>query len=555
MNTKDPAPSKVKSRWAFHGPPSVTHTTDTISIANNDKEEIQAPEKAKQTVSSSPLNTKLDETDTSEHSTSKHNDVQSRGEELSMYRHANSHQASSNRYYHGVHPKHLKPSKWSGFWTLVNSIALLLTLLLQGSLLNYYLINFMAGRSEWYFLFLFDFVILVLFMFSIAFAWRFHQRNRKTIAVTDTDNSKGFLDLKTATTADHERYGSGIFRFSFPKALGMLPLIYICWIVYAFGLTVKIIFLYSLRIPEQMITENFYAPKETLLISLAGSVAVFLFWVEAHWNLGDERQRHLSKPSVDDLISHTTFEFFDSLTFLDLVTPDNAEEMKTDDQLISFTMKMIVVAFAAINFLLPTLGLYRLSRTHYGEKSYNILCVSERTGKPSTRGLGISIMYHLLRLVAVNIPYMVIRIILSSGEARKQLSIFVIKNILGILIAIRNLIPEIKMWLLISKFKSKVRADLTSEGHNGLSNGNLRFKVDPSGKFDPTNQAWELPTIFESKSIDSSSRNPNISHSSNQFNTRTLSNESSVDDIEEMDTATTTSSPSPGSKQKYAVKT
>ena len=554
MNTNDPAQQKVKSRWAFHGPPNITQTTDTITVAKNDMEVRKAPERAGEIEAVSPLHTKPDENEASEGASPKPNDVTSRGEELCKYRHANSHQVSSNRYYHGVHPKHLKPSKWSGFWTLVNSIALLITLLLQGSLLNYYVINFMDGIAGWYFLFFFDFLILVLFMFSIVFAWRYHQRNRKTIAVSDTDNSKGFLDIKTAPTVDHERYGSGIFRFSFPKAMGMLPLIYLCWIVYALNLTIKILVMYSLRIPEQMILENYYAPKETLLISLAGSVAVFLFWVEAHWNLGDERQRHLSKPSVDDLISHTAFEFFDSLTFLDLVTPDDSNEMASDDKTISFTMKMIVVAFASINFLLPTLGLYKLSRTHYGEKSYNII-VNDSMGKPSTRGLGISILYHLLRLVAVNIPYMVIRIFLSSGDTQKQLSIFVIKNILGILIAIRNLIPEIKMWLLVSKFKAKVRADLASEGPNGLTNGHLRFKIDPSGKFDPTSQAWELPTIFESKSIDPSSRNPKISHSSNQFNTSTLSNESSVDDIEEVDTATTTSSPSPKSKQKYAVKT
>ena len=455
----------------------------------------------------------------------------------SKYKNISLHPMDSHHHYHDLHSKHLKKSRWSGFWTLVNSFALMIALIIQGSLMNYYLIYFNQGRAEWYFLFFCDFVILVMFLFAITFAWRFYKGHRNNTTV----NTNELRDATTIITVDHVRFGSGIFGFSFPKPMGMLPLIYICWIAYALNITVKMYIMYSLRIPEAMVQEAFKAPKEIILITLAISVAVFLFWIEAHWNLGDERQRHLSKPSVDDLISHTAFELFDSLTFLDLVTPDDKEELENDDANISFAMKMIVLSFASVNFILPTLGLYRMSRTHFGEKTYGIIrVIDESTGKPSTRGLGVSITYHLLRIIAVNVPYMVIRIVLSTSNSKKELSIFIVKNILGILVSVRNLIPEIKEWLHINKFKSKLRSQMPKE--NGNSNGNrIRIKLDSNGKFDPINQTWELPTIFESKTINSNATTQHLH--TQDFGTSTFTNESSGD-VGEMDTGTTTSSPS-----------
>lgn len=442
--------------------------------------------------------------------------------------------------------KECKESTWSGFWTILNSLALMIALLVQGSILNYFIISFNPGRAEWYFLFFTDFVILVTFMFSITFAWRYYLRNRKKLLKKSDVQS-------TAITSDHVRFGSGIFRFTFPKPMGMLPLIYICWIIYGINVISKMYIMYAMNIPDSMVSENFTAPKEQILITLAISVAIFLFWIEAHWNLGDERQRHLSKPSVDDLISHTAFELFDSLTFLDLVTPDDLVELQHDNSTISFTMKMTVLTFASVNFILPTLGLYRLSRTHFGEKTYGMIqVIDEETGKPSTRGLGVSIIYHLLRLFAVNIPYMVIRILLSSQNSRKELSIFIVKNILGIVVSSRSLIPELQQWFRITKFKAKLRSQLSTseDGDESSKDGKIRLKIEPCHNFDPICQGWELPTILETKTVNSSSTHKSCTsekYTHNKFyNNTALSNESSVDGIEEMDTGTTNSSPSRG---------
>ena len=432
---------------------------------------------------------------------------------------------------------------WSGTWTILNSFALVIVLLVQGSLLNYCIINYNEGSAEWYFLFFADFLILVIFMFSITFAWRFYKRQRRQHqsfareVMTGVHAAGDQSGNKIGDHHDHshasevtQRVGAGIFRFSFPKPMGMLPLIYICWIVYSLNLVVKLFILYVMKIPDKMIIANFSNCKEFLLITLAASVAIFLFWVESHWNLGDSHQRKLSKASVDDLIGHTIFEIFDSLTFLDLITPDDKNEMVRDHERISLLLEMVILFFSSINFMLPTLGLYRLSRTHFGEKTNGMLkVVNETTGQPSTRGLGVSIVYHLLRLFAVNIPFLIIRIIVSQ-DPQKELSIFIVKNVLGIWVSLRNLIPELKQWMRIREYKklARIRGDTR-----------LTVKLD-AATFDPT-KGWELPTLYHNEI--------EVLNSGRQFSTDSDDN-GIMDEEDDGTQATGASSPTSNSSPK-----
>lgn len=181
-----------------------------------------------------------------------------------------------------------------------------------------------------------------------------------------------------------------------------------------------------------------------LALTLASAAIVFLLWVEAHRNLEDETQRQLSKPCLDDLISHTLFEIFDSVIFLDMIIPEDEKEMAYDKANISQALRAVILILASVNFMMPGLGLYRLSRTHFGERSGRLKVVNETTGLPSTRGLGISIIYHLLRLFAVNTPFLVIRVHLSQSFG-KDLSIFAVKNVLGIWVALVNIIFKVKV--------------------------------------------------------------------------------------------------------------
>ena len=374
-----------------------------------------------------------------------------------------------------------------GLWTLLDSIGLAIALLVQGSILNYFLIYYNDGSSGWYFLFLVDFLILIMFSFSITFAWRYYQRNSRSPIVSSTAGSGA------ESTEPRNRFGAGIFQFSFPKPLGMLPLIYICWIFYSLALVFKLFTIYFMDIPEEMVQDETPLPKERLQLTLASAVVVFVLWVEAHRSLESDRQRILSKPSYDDLIGHIVFEIFDSVTFLDLVTPDDKNELMEDQKNISLEMKYTVLFLSSVNFLLPTLGLYRMSRTHFGEKTNGMLkVVNEVTGKPSTRGIGISIIYQLMKLCLINIPYLVIRIHLSRDPG-KELTIFVVKNVLGIWVSVRNLIPEFREYMRINRLKKllETRHTVMTLGPNGTPRPVV--KID---SFDPS-RGWELPGMLE----------------------------------------------------------
>ena len=378
------------------------------------------------------------------------------------------------------------------FRAVLLCLCLMSVLVIQGAFLNFWIISFNEGKSEWYFLFFADFVILVTFGFSITFAWRYYEQIRKEHMFSYAGHHGDHHDPHDAQIEATKRIGAGLFKFTFPKPMGMLPLIYLCWILYAVTLVVKLYIMYFLDIPQQMVQSNFRTPKEYILIALAGSVGVFYFWVEAHWLIGDEVHKRLSKPSVDDLIGHTMFEIFDSLSFLDLITPDDKNEVLVDQKVITTTMKTIILLLASVNFLIPFLGLYRLSRTYFGEKTNGMIrVVDELTGQPTTRGLGISITYHIIRLVAVNIPFLIIRFYLSA-EPTKELSMFVVKNALGILVAIRNLVPEVNQWIRVNKFKRNVRLSRLTERLSQPRNIEVNAGGDHAG--------WEMPVMYSNNS-------------------------------------------------------
>jgi len=132
---------------------------------------------------------------------------------------------------------------WSSLWTVFDALGLMVVLLIQGSILNYYLIYYNEGSSGWYFWFLADFLILITFIFSTTFAWRFYQRKRR----------EAKSPYKEVDVQRPKRFGNGFFRFTFPKQMGMLPLIYLCWIVYALVLVAKIVILVLIEIPEKLV--------------------------------------------------------------------------------------------------------------------------------------------------------------------------------------------------------------------------------------------------------------------------------------------------------------
>ena len=368
-------------------------------------------------------------------------------------------------------------TQWKKGQGIIMILLLMLVLLVQGGFINYWIIFFNEGRSEWYFLFFADLVVVVTFVFSLSFAWRYYDRMRVEHAINPEIQHKIVHSLRPKPIR--------VLAFEFPKFMGMLPLIYIGWILYACVLVAKIFIIFMLSIPQQMVKSGFRTPKEDLLLAYAASTLVFFFWVSAHWLMADDDHQQSSKGLVDDLVENTMFEIFDSLTFLDLITPDDQEEINIDDRLIGIEFRYTILVFAVVNFFIPVLGLYRLSRTKFGERISGVeQLYDELNGQLTTRGMIIAMIYHSCRLALVNVPFFVIRLFLSQNP-KKEYSIFIVKNILGIIIAFRNLISEFKQWYKIHQFKQEVRL------------GRIRPDPYPSKRDQQQTNAWQLPPIFD----------------------------------------------------------
>lgn len=385
-------------------------------------------------------------------------------------------------------------TQWKKGQGIIMILLLMLVLLVQGGFINYWIIFFNEGRSEWYFLFFADLVVVVTFVFSLSFAWRYYDRMRIEHAINPEIQHKIVHNIHRHD-ANGNRKPIRVLAFDFPQQMGMLPLIYVGWILYATILVAKIFIIFMLSIPQQMVKSGFRTPKEDLLLAYAASTLVFFFWVSAHWLMADDDHQQSSKGLVDDLVENTMFEIFDSLTFLDLITPDDEDEINVDDRLIGIEFRYTILVFAVVNFFIPVLGLFRLSRTRFGERISGVQQLyDELNGKLTTRGMIIAMIYHSCRLALVNVPFFVIRLFLSQNP-KKEYSIFIVKNILGIIIAFRNLISEFKQWYKIHQFKQEVRL------------GRIRPDPYPSKRDQQTN-AWQLPAMFDDGQQQQSQQQP-----------------------------------------------
>ncbi|GIX86238.1 hypothetical protein CEXT_725251 [Caerostris extrusa] len=136
------------------------------------------------------------------------------------------------------------------------------------------------------------------------------------------------------------------------------------------------------------------------------------------------------------LITSTVFEIFDSVTFLGILFPSQTRIILT------YPLENSVLVLSCVNFILPTMTLYKLSLSEFGKQP---------------RSLGLQLLYKCLHLGLVNIPYFVIRVYLWSLYDH-DVTLFLLKNILAVVITARTVVPDIKLfWRNIQQSQSKRR--------------------------------------------------------------------------------------------------
>ncbi|GIY28999.1 hypothetical protein CDAR_79231 [Caerostris darwini] len=300
---------------------------------------------------------------------------------------------------------------------VLDCLGLLLIIVLQGSILDYYLILHNGGNAAWYFWFLADFLILIAFMAAAVISYRHYQK-------------KGRERKVEPRSQDCAKENTSKIKSIFKP--GSLPLVYTVWFFYSALLTAKVVLLFKLDVAQSLDANSAFGPQ-LLKVIIASAAVVFLLLVETH-NNAEPHSDH--QAYIYFLITSTVFEIFDSVTFLGILFPSQTKIILT------YPLENSVLILSCVNFILPTMTLYKLSLSEFGKQP---------------RSLGLQLLYKCLHLGLVNIPYFVIRVYLWSLYDH-DVTLFLLKNILAVVITARTVVPDIKLfWRNIQQSQSKRR--------------------------------------------------------------------------------------------------
>jgi len=121
-----------------------------------------------------------------------------------------------------------------------------------------------------------------------------------------------------------------------------------------------------------------------------------------------------------------------------LVLPQESHVM------VSFWLEDLVLGLASINFIIPTLSLLRLSLANMGKYRGTSFAVL------------LALSVSLSRFLFVNLPYFWLRIHFWQS-LEQDVSIFILKNLLGILSTIRHIVPEVRIYFKLRRQEKRQR--------------------------------------------------------------------------------------------------
>ena len=222
-------------------------------------------------------------------------------------------------------------------FTIIDVHLLVLIIGIQSGLLNFFILKYNSWSFYYYVLFAVDVIGVAAIVWSIMVAKKYFELQDR---VENPDcYSNGGIDCNP-----NHNFAKNFFYCKLPKKFGVLPFIYICWYVnsrrdieiyfyfplsltlfdfllrllYSIGLIAKILIIFITDVPNHMLADEFKLGPQALEMIIALTSIVFLVFMQAHRNSENAFHRKLTKTWVEDMISHTVFEIFDSIMFLDL---------------------------------------------------------------------------------------------------------------------------------------------------------------------------------------------------------------------------------------------
>ena len=323
---------------------------------------------------------------------------------------------------------------------VIDATSLVLVLILQASILNYYIIQYYKSSVSHYFWFIGDFICLFIFAGTLTTSYRYLTRCKEC---HPCQGEKSFyLSPKRVLS-------------KFPTStLGMLPLSYVSWFLYSCMLLAKVIIIFKSEIPEQLSPEEAFGPQ-LLQIAIAMSGIIFLLLVEGHnWaERGSPRYIY-----VTGVCGKTGIEILDTVSLLGILLLASTQSFLTT------TLENAVIILAAFNFFLPVLALYKLSLCDFAAHPFS---------------LPVSVLHNLLHLCLVDVPFLCVRVYLWVYY-KQHASIFIMKNVFSIILVLRGMYPDfVKLVQMFCRIKpsDKVNGNPTElEGLNRKSHSADNFE-------------------------------------------------------------------------------
>lgn len=158
-----------------------------------------------------------------------------------------------------------------------------------------------------------------------------------------------------------------------------------------------------------------------LKVAVGLSALVFIIMLQAHHN-HDPDSPHSGY--ITGVCHNIAVEVFDSVTLLSLLIVQD----RNYSYLKIWNFNQLIIVFASINLILPTITLYSLSLSDFG--------------RHLDRVIHIKVVSQLLQLFVTNIPFLGIRIYLWA-QLNYDLSLFVVKNLCYIFMLLHSLYPGV----------------------------------------------------------------------------------------------------------------
>ena len=279
-------------------------------------------------------------------------------------------------------------------WEIFGKVLCILLLLLQGGVLDYYLVK--ESKSSSYLGFITtDVLVLIIWLIVVFIA-----KTRFDIWMKLQHPNCPKFKLRWRSRRNDDQVDAR-YREDYPDEL---PYAFVAWLAYT-SITL---------VPEVAVIFKNYADKlEDVKIYgqniLKGALCItpilFLLLVNSHHNAKPHSTR---KWYVDKLTGGVTLDLMDSIDFLEILF--------LNDFVINLpkALENAIIAFACINFFLPTLALLELS-------------VNKFDGQ--VRPVSFQVLYSLSYIILVNVPFFVIRLVLWFVY-NQDVSVFIAKNII-----------------------------------------------------------------------------------------------------------------------------